>query len=106
MWLSCYSAYPASRRLWVHTQAPHKTRSGVSYLGMQRQENQKFVVLELEASLGYNETLSQKKKKCMSSISSLPKAVFRSLVFLHCPARTGSWRMSQGCPNVSKQGAE
>lgn len=57
MWLSCYSAWPASRRPWVHTQALHKTRSEVSYLGpelgMQRHENQKFVVLELEASLEY-----------------------------------------------------
>lgn len=45
----------AGRRLWIHTQAPHKTKSRVSYLGpelgTQRQENEEFAVLELEVSL-------------------------------------------------------
>lgn len=52
-------AQQVGRRPWVHTQAPHKTRSGVSYLGselgMQRQENEEFEDLELEASLGHIE---------------------------------------------------
>lgn len=68
---------------------------------MQRQENEEFEDLELEASLGHIEPCLKlrpawaimrpcfrRKKKSMSSISSLPKAVFGSLVFLHCPART------------------